>query len=107
MGKRKEARKFWTRCEGPVGTQFLAGLNVPGSGPTLSASLDLAGLYAALGDNDEAFRLLFKNTEVRDGLGVYVKVDPPLDPLHSDPRWQVLLRRMKLPLDAGDTGVSH
>ena len=107
MGKRKEAMEILDTLQRTGGDQFLAGLNVPGSGPTLSASLDLAGLYAALGDNDEAFRLLFKNIEVRDGLGVYVKVDPPLDPLHSDPRWQVLLRRMKLPLDAGDTGVSH
>ena len=66
----------------------------------------LATTYAALGDNDEAFRLLFKNTEVRDGLGAYVKVDPPLDSLHSDPRWQVLLRRMNLPIDTARTGVS-
>ena len=50
------------RCEGPAGTHDR-----------------LAGVYAALGDKDEAFRLLFKKTEVRDGLGVYVKVDPPLD----------------------------
>ena len=67
----------------------------------------VAGLYAALGDKDEAFRLLFKNTEVRDGLGVYVKVDPALDPLHSDPRWPELFRRMKLPIDRGQADVSQ
>jgi TolB-like protein/DNA-binding winged helix-turn-helix (wHTH) protein/Tfp pilus assembly protein PilF len=63
----------------------------------------LAALYAALGDKDEAFRLLFNNIEVRDRLGVYVKVDPQLDDLHSDPRWQVLLRRMNFPIDRGHT----
>ena len=99
MGKRKEARQILATLRRTGGDQFLAGL--------YNASLDLAGLYAALGDKDEAFRLLFKYTEVRDGLGVYVKVDPPLDVLHSDPRWQVLLRRMKLPIDAGHTGVSY
>jgi hypothetical protein len=89
MGNRKEARQILDTLRRTGGGRFLAGLDV--------TSLDLAGLYAALGDKDEAFRLLFKSTEVRDGLGVYVKVDPPLDVLHSDPRWQVLLRRMKLP----------
>jgi TolB-like protein/Tfp pilus assembly protein PilF len=107
MGRRKEAMQILDTLRRTGGERFLAGLNIPGSGPTLSSSLDLAGLYAALGDKDEAFRLLFKNTEVRDGLGVYVKVDPPLDVLHSDPRWPVLIRRMKLPLDAMDTSVSH
>ena len=56
----------------------------------------LATTYAALGDNDEAFRLLFQVTEERDALN-YVKTDPRLDSLHSDPRWQTLLRRMNLP----------
>ena len=55
----------------------------------------LATTYAALGDNDEAFRLLFQVTEERDALN-YVKTDPRLDSLHSDPRWQTLLARMHL-----------
>ena len=55
-----------------------------------------ATTYAALGDNDEAFRLLFQVTEERDALN-YVKTDPRLDSLHSDPRWPVLLRRMNFP----------
>ena len=59
-----------------------------------------ATAYAALGDNDEAFRLLFGMLEERDSLN-YVKTDPRLDSLHSDPRWQVLLRRMNFPTDAG------
>jgi TolB-like protein/DNA-binding winged helix-turn-helix (wHTH) protein/Tfp pilus assembly protein PilF len=90
MGKRKEARQILDSLRRSDGDAFL-----------------IAGLHAALGDKDEAFRLLFKNTEVRDGLGVYVKVDPPLDPLHSDPRWPELLRRMKLPMDRGQAGVSQ
>ena len=58
----------------------------------------LATTYAALGDKDEAFRLLFQVTEERDGLN-YVKTDPRLDSLHSDPRWHTLLRRMNLPTE--------
>jgi len=62
-----------------------------------------AAAYAALGDKDEAFKLLFA-MQRGDGFN-YVKVDPPFDSLHSDPRWQVLLRRMNLPVDGG--AVSH
>jgi TolB-like protein/DNA-binding winged helix-turn-helix (wHTH) protein/Tfp pilus assembly protein PilF len=65
------------------------------SKPTLFAS---ATAYAALGDRDEAFRLLFKLSDERDSLN-YVKTDPRLANLHSDPRWQVLLRQMNLPSD--------
>jgi TolB-like protein/DNA-binding winged helix-turn-helix (wHTH) protein/Tfp pilus assembly protein PilF len=99
MGKRQEARQILDTLRRTGGDRFLAG--------SYNAEEDLAGLYAAIGDKDEAFRLLFKYTQVRDGLGVYVKVDPPLDPLHSDPRWRLLLRRMKLPLDPRHTGGSH
>jgi hypothetical protein len=89
MGKRKEATQILDTLRRTDGERFLAGLNFN--------ILNLAGLYAVLGDQDEAFRLLFKNTELRDGLDVYMKVDPRLDPLHSDPRWPELLRRMNLP----------
>ena len=47
-----------------------------------------AGVYAALGDRDEAFRILEKAVEERQFM-TPLKVDPPLEGLHSDPRWQV------------------
>jgi tetratricopeptide (TPR) repeat protein len=56
-----------------------------------------AAAYAALGDKDEAFKLLFAMQ--RDEGFNYVKVDPPLDSLHSDPRWRELLHHMNLPVD--------
>jgi TolB-like protein/DNA-binding winged helix-turn-helix (wHTH) protein/Tfp pilus assembly protein PilF len=65
----------------------------------------LAQVYAALGDNDEAFRLLFRYADDPDGLN-YVKTEPRLASLHSDPRWPLLLRRMNLPVDGDrDTTV--
>jgi TolB-like protein/DNA-binding winged helix-turn-helix (wHTH) protein/Flp pilus assembly protein TadD len=65
----------------------------------LKANADtIAAVYAALGDEDEAFRILEKAVEERQ-LIVVLKVDPPLENLHSDPRWKVLLRRMNLPLE--------
>jgi adenylate cyclase len=56
-----------------------------------------AGVYAALGDKDAAFRILEKAIEERDSLLVNIKEDPPLENLHSDPRWTALLRRMNYP----------
>ena len=57
----------------------------------------LAQVYAVLGNNDEAFRLLFRHAEERNGLN-YVKTEPRFDSLHSDPRWRLLLRRMNFPV---------
>jgi hypothetical protein len=56
----------------------------------------IAAVYAALGDRDEALRILEKAVEERQLLTA-IKVDPPLEQLHSDPRWQVLLHRMHYP----------
>ena len=81
MGRRSEAR------------QMLEGLKSRGRLPLL----DVAGAYTALGDKDEAFSLLFRMVEQRSLS--YLKVDPPFDSLHSDPRWQELLRRMNLPTE--------
>jgi len=58
-----------------------------------------AGVYAAQGDNNEAFRLLFKRVEKREGSNVFIGTDPQLASLHSDPRWQELMRRMNLPAE--------
>ena len=56
----------------------------------------IAGVYAALRDKDEAFRILEKAVEEHQ-LITPLKVEPPLESLHSDPRWKALLRRMNLP----------
>jgi pentatricopeptide repeat protein len=57
----------------------------------------IAMIHAGLGEKDQAFEWLEKAYEVRD-LGVtFLKIDPTLDPLRSDPRFQDLLRRMNFP----------
>jgi eukaryotic-like serine/threonine-protein kinase len=76
MGRKREAR------------QMISGLK--------ANAYFIAGVYATLGDKDEAFRILEKALEERQAL-VVLKVDPPFENLHSDPRWQVLLRRMNYP----------
>jgi len=57
----------------------------------------IANVYVALGDKDEAFEWLRKGLEDHDGGMVGLKVDPALDSLRSDPRFQDLLRRMNFP----------
>jgi TolB-like protein/tetratricopeptide (TPR) repeat protein len=56
----------------------------------------LAVIYCALGDRDHAFAALERGVHTRSMLP-FVFVDPQLDPLRSDPRFQQLLRRAGLP----------
>ncbi len=56
----------------------------------------LAAVYTGLGDKDQALAWLAKAYEERSAWLFYVKVEPWLDPLRSDPRFQDLLRRMRL-----------
>jgi TolB-like protein/Tfp pilus assembly protein PilF len=60
---------------------------------------DSADVYAALGDKDAAFRLLFKIVDERINWPIFIKADPRFDGLHADPRWKELLSRMNLPTD--------
>ena len=56
----------------------------------------LALIYSALGDRDRAIAELEKGLQTRS-LMPFVFADPQLDSLRSDPRFQQLLRRAKLP----------
>jgi len=58
---------------------------------------EVALIHAGLGDKDRAFEWLERAYQVRDKGMSFLKVDPPLDPLRSDPRFQDLLRRMNFP----------
>ena len=55
----------------------------------------IAAVYLALGDKDQAIEWLKKDYEVKDNWMNQLKVDPVMDTLRSDPRLQVLLRKMK------------
>jgi TolB-like protein/Tfp pilus assembly protein PilF len=57
---------------------------------------EIALVYAGLGNKDEAFAWLEKSFPVRDKGLTFLKVDPCVDPLRSDPRFQNLLRRVGL-----------
>jgi DNA-binding winged helix-turn-helix (wHTH) protein/TolB-like protein/Tfp pilus assembly protein PilF len=57
----------------------------------------LAEIYAALGDKNEAFAWLERAFQERSSAMVYLKVEPRLAGLHSDSRFQDLVRRMRLP----------
>ena len=56
----------------------------------------IALVYTALGDKDEAFRWLEKAVAERSGSVRYLKIEPRLDPLRSDPRFEALLRQVGL-----------
>ncbi len=79
MGRKREAR------------QLVSGLK--------DFPIDVAAVYAALDDKDEAFRILEEAIEERKQQMIVLKEDPTLDSLHSDPRWKELLRRMDFPTD--------
>jgi TolB-like protein/Tfp pilus assembly protein PilF len=53
-------------------------------------------IYAGLREKDRAFEWLYKGYEHRDPLIITLKVNPEVDPLRSDPRFQGLLRKMNL-----------
>ena len=87
-------------------TQALAGQ--PGEARKALASLDAdsrvryvepvdrALVHLGLGEKERAFEWLDRALEQRTSWLRILKVDPRLDPLRSDPRFQALLKRMKL-----------
>jgi len=57
----------------------------------------IAFTYTSLGNKDRAFAWLDKGIEQRSWIIVYLKSDNVWDPLHSDPKFKDLLRRVGLP----------
>jgi hypothetical protein len=53
-------------------------------------------VYTALGDQDQAFAWLEKSYQDRSEHMLYLKVEPLVDPLRNDPRFESLLKRVGL-----------
>ena len=57
----------------------------------------LAGIYCSLNDKAGAFHRLDEALEERSAILAYVNLDPRLDRLRPDPRFQDLLHVMRRP----------
>jgi eukaryotic-like serine/threonine-protein kinase len=53
-------------------------------------------IYVALNDKDSAFQSLSQAFQERDENLIHLRVDPRLDPIRSDPRFQQLLKQINL-----------
>ena len=82
-GKKNDARTMLDEL-----TRLSAQEYVPGT--------SLALIYAGLGEKDQAFAWLDKGYEQRAFQLQWIQLDPRWDNLHSDPRFQDLLRRIHL-----------
>jgi serine/threonine protein kinase/Tfp pilus assembly protein PilF len=63
----------------------------------------LAGIHIGLGENDRAIEYLEKSYEEHSNWLIYLHLDPSMDGLRDDPRFQELLRRVGLPAGTAAT----
>ena len=64
---------------------------------TTFSKFHIAVVYGFLGEKDSAFEWLERACDDRSAFMVYLKVDPRLDPLRSDPRFDRMVRRVGIP----------
>jgi tetratricopeptide (TPR) repeat protein len=84
MGKREEARKILNNI-------------IEYSKEKYFPSFAIASVFSVLGEKDQVFVWLEKAVRERDPfLLMYLKTLPAFDPVRSDPRYAVLLRKIGL-----------
>jgi hypothetical protein len=59
--------------------------------------VDLALLYAQLGDREKTLELLERGFREHSPLLLWIQTDPAYDFLHADPRYRSLIQRIGLP----------
>lgn len=62
-----------------------------------TCSYQYAGIHAQLGDRESALNALDKAFATRDGGLVSIKIDPRLDPLRGDPRFDTIVKKLNFP----------
>jgi serine/threonine-protein kinase len=83
LGKRDEAMKALAKMNEIAGQRYVS-------------AYAFATAYAGLGEKDQAFQWLERSNADRAWEILYVKVDPLLDNLRSDPRFPELVKRVGL-----------
>jgi eukaryotic-like serine/threonine-protein kinase len=83
-GKKQQAQETLAKLMGTAKHRYVSPVNV-------------AAIYAGLGDKDQAFEWLEKAFQERSFWLIYLRWEPRLDPLRSDPRFSSLLHRIGLP----------
>jgi hypothetical protein len=58
----------------------------------------IALIQANLGEKDQAFHWLEASYQERSPTLAFLRIDPRLDPLRSDPRFDDHLRRLNMPV---------
>jgi len=74
--------------------EVIQGLTKPGSNPD---SISIARIYLVLGDKNLGFEWLTKAFDARHGLAPATKFSPLFDDVRSDPRFQAIVARLKMP----------
>jgi DNA-binding winged helix-turn-helix (wHTH) protein/TolB-like protein/Tfp pilus assembly protein PilF len=82
-GKKKEAQKVLNEMQKLSEAKYVS-------------PYDLAIVYAGLRENEKAIELLNEAYDQQSGWIINLQVDPFLDPLHDDPRFQELIERSGL-----------
>ncbi len=83
-GRRKEAEEIIAKFRELAKTNFIS-------------TYYTAIIYSALGDKDKAFAELQTAAENKDWSMQQMKIDPLMDPLRDDPRFEDLVKRLELP----------
>jgi len=72
------------------------------------AAYSFALVYLGLGDKEEALRWLEKSYQDRAGSDIgFIRVDPLLDPLRSDPRFEALADKIVPGTQFGDKAAAN
>jgi tetratricopeptide (TPR) repeat protein len=74
--------------------QEILGIIIRDRGQQYYSAVQIAAVYVALGDKNQAFYWLGKAVAEVDIILASLKVSPALDPLRSDPRFTELLRKV-------------
>lgn len=82
MGRETEAREILAQLTDASKTRYVSGYS-------------FAVIHLALGERDQALDLLGKDARERTGFEInFIKVDPYLDPLRGDPRFEALVSKI-------------